>query len=113
METKINRKVKCLENLISNIGLKKFPLLKIILFGSFVSGDFHERSDLDLCFVFDEDKEPTIREKIEIESYFDAAVGAEMDVDFLYATNERVIEGDRVFKNIREKGVVLWKHTGE
>lgn len=112
MDTKVNRKVKCLETLIANIGTKDFPLQKIILFGSFATKQFNERSDLDLCLVHEADKEPACREKVEIEAYIDNFVGDEMDVDFLYTTLNKLEEGNQVFESIRKEGLVLWEHSG-
>lgn len=112
METKINRKAKCVESLIVDINPKKFPLQRIILFGSFVTNNFHERSDLDLCLIHEEGREPTCREKVEIESYIDSIVGEEMGVDFLYATPAKLETGNQVFNSIRRDGLILWEHFG-
>ena len=103
MDTKINRKVKCLETLIADIGAKSFPLYKIILFGSFTGNSFHERSDLDLCLVY-EDREPTCKEKIEIENYVDDFVGHEMNVDFVYTSLTKLTTGCQVFKTSESLG---------
>ena len=113
MENKINRKVKCLQALIKNIPQENFPLQKIIIFGSFATNRFNERSDLDLCLVHDEDTTPTWQEKVTIESYFDHQVGQEMDVDFLYTTPFKLRTGSQVFNSIRKEGLVLWEHTGK
>ena len=112
METKINKKVKNLENLIADISTKEFPLQKIILFGSFVTNEFNEKSDLDLCLVYGDGITLSCRQKVEIESYIDSLVGDEMDVDFLYTTLEKLNSGGQVFNNIRREGLVLWEHSG-
>jgi len=112
MDTKINRKVKRLEALIGDIANKDFPLEKIIIFGSFASKSFHERSDLDLCLVHEDNKEPTCKEKVEIESYIDSMVSDEMEVDFLYTSFTKLKTGSQVFNSIRKKGLILWEHTG-
>ena len=112
MELKINRKVKCLEALIADISSREFPLQKIIMFGSFVTDKFSEKSDLDLCFVYEKDKELSCAEKIEIESYIDNIVGCEMDIDFLYTSPEVLETGKQVFNSIRKEGLVLWEHSG-
>ena len=112
METKINRKVRCLESLIADITAKDFPLQKIILFGSFATKNFHERSDLDLCLIHEAEKEPSCRKKVAIEAYIDSLVGDEMDVDFLYTTPAKLETGNQVFSSIRRDGFVLWEHSG-
>ena len=113
MDIKVNRKVKCIETLVSEITEKDFPLESVIMFGSFATGTFHERSDLDLCLVHDDDKEPTYGEKVEIESYFDKIVGAEMAVDYIYVPVMKMKTGNQVFNSIRESGLVLWEHSGK
>lgn len=113
METKINRKIKCIESLISDIRTKDFPLKKIILFGSFTTNTFHERSDLDLCLIHEEDNEPSCTDKVRIESYFDDIVGEEMGVDFMYTTPVKLETGNQVFNSIRREGLVLWERSGQ
>jgi len=112
VDTKINRKVKCLESLITNIQRMEFPLQQIILFGSFSTNNFHERSDLDLCLIHEVDREPTCTEKVAIESYIDNFVSEEMSVDFLYTTPTKLETGRQVFSSIRKEGLVLWQHSG-
>jgi len=112
VDTKINRKVKCLESLIVDMEYRKFPLRQIILFGSFSTNNFHERSDLDLCLIHDDGREPTCTEKVAIESYVDSHVGEEMNVDFLYATPIKLENGRQVFDSIRKEGLILWQHSG-
>ena len=112
METKINRKIRCLEALLDSITSRSFPLQKIILFGSFATKSFDEYSDLDLCLIYEKDKVPSCREKVEIEGYIDDLVGDEMDVDFVYATDEKLEAGSQVFDSIRKEGLILWEHTG-
>ena len=113
MDTKINRKVRCVESLLENLPVQTFPLRKILLFGSFVKNTFTERSDLDLCLIFDIGKEPTCTEKVIIEAYFDDMVGQEMDVDYVYASLAKVEGGNQVFDSIRKEGVVIWEHIGK
>lgn len=112
MDTKINRKVRCVEALLASVKTKTFPLYKIILFGSFSTGKFHERSDLDLCLVYEADKEPSHQDKVWIESYIDDIVGHEMNVDYVYAPLARLTDGCQVFDSIRKEGLVLWEHSG-
>ena len=112
MDIKINRKIKSLENLISDIKSKELPLQRVILFGSFATNNFNEKSDLDLCLVYEKDKKPSCKDMVEIEAYIDSLVSHEMCVDFMYATSEQIETGSRVFNSIRREGLVLWEHSG-
>ena len=111
--TKATRQVNCLEALIKDIPNRSFPLEKIILFGSFASNRFHPRSDLDLCLIHPSAQSPTPTEKVAIESYFDHLVGQQMDVDYVYATPEKLTTGSQVFASIRKEGLILWERSGK
>ena len=77
-----------------------------------MTGDFRENSDLDLCLIYNEGNEPSLRQKVEIEAYIDDFVGEEMGVDFLYATPLKLETGAGVFDSIRKEGRILWEHSG-
>ena len=110
-ELYVNKLSRLVKNLIDDIKLQTFPLCRIVLFGSFVEGKFTARSDLDICCVYD--NELTGEERYFIEKYFRTALGDETDLDFLYATEERVKNGLKVFKSIREEGVEIWNRIGK
>jgi predicted nucleotidyltransferase len=113
MDLQIVRKKKSIEKLITNIKTLTFPVQKIILFGSVLTEKFNEHSDLDLCLICENEENLTLRQKNEIESYFYDTLGEETSVDFIYTTLDKLKNGDKVFKSLREKGRVLWEHIGK
>ena len=107
-EVKLNRMKRAVNDLITDIKTRTFPVDRIILFGSVVNGGFNEYSDLDVCICHE--NELTIRQMREIEMYFKDALSDEMDVDFIYCTHEKLRDGQHVFERIRKEGRVLYEH---
>ena len=103
------RITQAVNNLISDIGTKKFPVEMIIMFGSITRDDHNAYSDLDLCFVHE--KELTPRQQREIESYFFDMLEDEVDLDFIYCSNKTLMTGGQVFEEIRKEGRVLYEHV--
>jgi len=99
---------RAINALISDIKAQAFPVEKIILFGSVLKKEFNEYSDLDICIVHKD--ELTERQLREIELYFKETVSDEINVDFVYCTLDKLMNGEHVFESIRREGVVLYEH---
>jgi len=88
---------------LSSIGAEK-----IILFGSYAYGTPTEESDLDLCIV-ERTVTSKIREALRIDELLD---GIGISRDILVTSSEEFAfyskEYGSVFRDIAEKGVVLW-----
>jgi predicted nucleotidyltransferase len=111
-ELQLVRKKKAVEKLLVDIRTKSFPLSQIVIFGSVLTEEFNERSDLDLCFVCEDITLLSEGQKIEIESYFPQVLGNELDIDFIYATPDKLRNGVQVFESIRKEGRILWQPIG-
>ena len=107
--TKIERMKKAVNALISDIKSRTFPADKIILFGSIAKDCIHERSDMDICIVSEE--ELTIPQKREIENYFFDMVQDEFVPDFVYCNIDTLKTGTQVFSSIRNEGKVLYERV--
>lgn len=108
----LERKVDAVNAMIANISHENFPLCYIIMFGSVLTDNFDENSDLDICFIHDDDIALTHEEQNAIERFFRQSVGNEVELDYIYATLSTFFSGQDVFESIRNEGVVLWKRTG-
>ena len=95
-----------INNLLSDIKNKTFPVEKIILFGSVAKNNIHERSDMDICIVADSALE--IRQMREIENYFYEMAQGEYSMDYIYCDTEKLMNGDRVFEHIRKDGRIIY-----
>ena len=110
METhdlKLIRMKKTANALFADIKTKSFPADMIILFGSFSRDCIHERSDMDICVVSDEDL--TVQQMREIENYFYSMAQGEYEIDFTYCNNDKLRHGNQVFERIRKEGRVIYE----
>jgi len=105
-ELKLVRMTKAINTLIENISQRRFPVEKIILFGSTARDELNEYSDLDIC-ILNED-ELTMRQTREIEQYFYDTLQDEMPVNFIYCNHETLMNGKYVFESIRKEGLILY-----
>jgi len=110
---KLERKVKLINNMISSISNKVFPLSYIVIFGSVLTDKFDENSDLDICFIHEDESTLSSTQQNDIERFFRQSVGEEMELDYTYATLSTFLLGKDVFEDIRNKGLILWKHIGQ
>jgi len=110
-ELQLVRMKKAVEKMLVDIKTKSFPLSQIVIFGSVLTEEFNERSDLDLCFVCEDIALLSERQKIEIESYFPRVLGDELSIDVIYATPDKLRNGVQVFESMRQHGRVLWQST--
>jgi len=97
--------------MLEEIRHHSFPVYAIILFGSTLTQRLNERSDLDICVVYD--NEPSMSQKRELENFFYNVLDDEVRVDFIYCSRQRFREGTHVFESIRREGRVIWQHTGK
>ena len=109
MEIKLVRMKSALNDLISDIQTRSFPVDTIIMFGSVAKNSFNEHSDLDICVVSDDSLSE--RQQREIESYFNDVLRNEIDVDFTYCTHGILASGSQVFRRIRNEGRILYGHV--
>ena len=93
--------------LFMDIKTKTFPVDMIILFGSTAKNIIHERSDMDICIVSDE--ELSITQKREIENYFYDMTQSEFNPDFVYCDKDKLQNGKQVFEKIRQEGRVIYE----
>ena len=110
--TFLQDKVDSINNMIANISRESFPLSYIVLFGSVLTNGFDENSDLDICFIHEDDVELTATQQNDIERFFRWSVGDKVSLDYTYATLSTFLSGQDVFESIRSEGVILWKRTG-
>lgn len=84
---------------------------KIILFGSYAYGKPTEDSDLDICVV-EKSYESKINEKQRIRNIIkDLSVGKDIIVSDINEYNFYKNEACSVFREIEEKGIILWQKT--
>jgi len=110
-DLKLVRMKHAINSLIADVKTQDFPVDMILLFGSVLTGNFSEYSDIDICIV--SEIEPTLRQKSAIENYFSDKLKNELDADFIYCNRQKLMEGTHVFNSIRKEGVILWQHTGK
>jgi len=109
-DLKLIRMKRAINTLLADIkNHRSFPATvdKIIVFGSVLTDEFNEYSDMDICIVYI--AEPDEKQKHGIENYFNDILQKEMNVDFTYCTDDTLKSGQQVFKSIREKGRVLYE----
>jgi predicted nucleotidyltransferase len=89
---------------------EKFNPQKIILFGSYASGNPGASSDIDLLVIMDT-KEPYPRQAAKIRLYLDETLGVIAPIDIIVRTPQevkrRVELGDFFFIDILTKGIHL------
>lgn len=95
--------------LFANIKTTTLPADMVIIFGSVARDDIHERSDMDICIVSNDDL--TIRQKREIENYFYDMTQNEFKLDFVYCDMDKLRNCDRVFEKIRQEGRVIYERV--
>lgn len=108
-ELKLVRMKRAANALFSDIKAMTFPAERIILFGSFAKDCIHERSDMDICLVSDE--ELTVKQQREMERYFHDMSQDEFSLDFVYCDNNKLKNGSQVFESIRRDGRVLYERV--
>ena len=106
-ELKLVRMKRAINTLLSDIKTRVFPVYQIIIFGSVVRKEITERSDMDVCIVCDDTL--TIQQKREIENYFYDILQDELSTDFIYCTQDKLLEGQKVFKNVRDEGRIIYE----
>jgi predicted nucleotidyltransferase len=89
---------------------KEFNTEKVILFGSFASGEPSPGSDLDILVIMDTKLKP-YKQSALIRMRLDEKLGVKVPIDLIVRTpqqiNERLNLGDFFIKNILTKGVHL------
>ena len=87
---------------------RKFNPLKVVLFGSYGRGQAHSRSDVDLLVVLEENLHG-----VDAEVEVAAGVAHPFPMDILVRTPKQIADrlrlGDSFFRDIVEKGVVLYE----
>lgn len=90
---------------------QKFNPLKIVLFGSYARGDQHRHSDVDLLVILEDGHnggDPEVEVALSISHQF--------PMDILMRSPQQVAErlrmGDSFYREIVEKGVVLYERPG-
>ena len=87
---------------------EKFPVQKILLFGSYAYGEPEEESDVDLLVVMETDKRPIqhtldiIRSLSPLRFSIDVIVRSEKEIQ------RRISQGDWMLKDAYEKGRLLY-----
>jgi predicted nucleotidyltransferase len=89
----------------------KFNPLKIVLFGSYATGNYHTYSDVDLLVVLDEDQtdgDPEIKVMLSVPHQFpmDIIVRSPDQIE------ERRKKGDTFLSDIIKHGIVLYERFG-
>jgi predicted nucleotidyltransferase len=89
---------------------KEFNVEKVILFGSFASGEPSPSSDLDILVIMDTKLKP-YKQSTLIRMRLDEKLGVKVPIDLIVRTpqqiNERLNLGDFFIKNILTNGVNL------
>lgn len=104
----INRKTNKIVKRFINLIIKKFNIIKIIIFGSFARGDYHKGSDLDLIIVgeFKERFIDRIGKIIELND-------SDLEIDAMVYTEEefqKMIKERRPFiEQALEEGIVVYE----
>ena len=90
----------------TDILLSKYggQIKKVILFGSFATGEYQPDSDIDLCIVLDE-----LPPKKERMSYKHAVQLDNREVDLLYCTKDQLDSNILVYRWINEEGIVIYE----
>lgn len=90
---------------------QKFNPLKIVLFGSYTRGESHRQSDVDLLVILEDchkGGDPEVEVALSISHQF--------PMDILVRTPQQVADrlrmGDSFYRDIVEKGVVLYERPG-
>ncbi|MCK6559119.1 nucleotidyltransferase domain-containing protein [bacterium] len=90
---------------------QKFDPLKIVLFGSYARGESHRHSDVDLLVILEDGHhggDPEVEVALSISHQF--------PMDILVRSPQQVAErlclGDTFYRDIVEKGVVLYERPG-
>ena len=90
---------------------QNFNPIKIILFGSHGRGQAHAHSDVDLLVMIDEE-----HNGVDFEVAIPAGIAHPFPMDILVRTPQQIANrlrlGDDFFRDIVEKGVVLYERTG-
>lgn len=90
---------------------QKFNPLKIVLFGSYARGESHRQSDVDLLVILEDGQnggDPEVEVALSISHQF--------PMDILVRSPQQVADrlrmGDSFYRDIVEKGVVLYERPG-
>ncbi|KAA0226504.1 nucleotidyltransferase domain-containing protein [candidate division KSB1 bacterium] len=90
---------------------QKFNPLKVLLFGSYGRNEAHPRSDVDLLVILEDDQRVDDPE-VEVAT----SVTHSFPMDILVRSPQQVAErlrmGDSFYRDIVEKGVVLYERPG-
>ena len=105
-DIKLVRMINAANALFADVKTQTFPADMIILFGSVAKNNINEYSDMDICIVSDDDL--TIRQKRDIERYFNTMTQEEFKLDFVYCDKDKLKNGTQVFENIRKEGRVIY-----
>jgi len=93
--------------------LKKYHILRAVVFGSLARGESTRRSDLDLMVVQDTDKRFLDRYDGMLSDITDAVRGRDVDL-LIYTPKELESMSDRAFiKSILNDGIVIYESRGE
>lgn len=89
---------------------RKFDPIKVVLFGSYGRGLAHPRSDVDLLVILEEG-----RSGMDPEIEVAAGIAHPFPMDILVRTPQQIADrlrlGDSFFRDIIEKGVVLYERS--
>ena len=89
---------------------RKFNPIKVVLFGSYGRGQAHSRSDVDLLVILEED-----HNGVDPEVEVAAGIAHPCPMDILVRTPQQIADrlsmGDSFFRDIVEKGVVLYERS--
>lgn len=78
---------------------EKYLVKELAVFGSVLSGDFNENSDIDLLYIFQDSAEHSLFSKVRIKEEFEKLFGRPVDL-----VSRRAIENSR---NIFKKNSIL------
>ena len=98
------------EKLKQNIKEQSFDIDQIILFGSCAKKQFKPNSDIDICVVTEKASQYNCYD-LKLERYLrDFLEEEELQLDILYITKEKLEKGNRVEKEIRKDGIVIYEN---